>query len=697
MPDRFIQLILAYCVCLFAVPKAIAIPPELPLTEIGTLRRLTKDQADEGRPMRIRGVLTSYDRDIHLAFLQDSTGSTYLNPRWEIFDPPNFHEPISPGLLVEATGISNGGRFAPHLAQISPNNRIAVRILGTAPLPPPMRPPRAQLLDPKFHSQWVELDAFVRDVRVVDRRLTLNLFSGGHKFTATIAGDFSSDSLPLIEDSDVRVRGVFGSLFNENRQLTGVRLFVPSLKDVVVIDSKLEAAFTQPPRAIAEIAQFIPTDIERIRVQGVVTYQDPGHGFYIKDDTGAVWVQHAEPDIFATGTIVDIVAFATLDRQIPTLSDAVIHTKGNGPAPSPIPVDPPYALDLALHGQLVKLEGIVVDRIHLPRRQTLVIESANTVFHASVATTPALLELPKPGTAVTVTGICQNIARTPAAVNQSPIPVIQSDAFSILMRDAQDLVIIRPPPWWTVPRLIYLASTLLLGVTVSLVWVITLKKRVRRQSSIIAEKLSNERISEERIRIARELHDTLEQHLAGVAIQLDAAAANLPENPQNASDSLTLGAAMLRHSRTEARRSVWDLRSQQLEQNGLIETLKELADSMSTQDCPVSFTIIGSPHPLESHLEFHLLRIAQEALANSIKHSGASSIVLSLEFLPDKTILQIRDNGIGFNSALPNKNRNGHFGLLGIRERTSKIRGQLEINSAPKRGTTITISLPRSK
>lgn len=231
-------------------------------------------------------------------------------------------------------------------------------------------------------------------------------------------------------------------------------------------------------------------------------------------------------------------------------------------------------------------------------------------------------------------------------------------------------------------------------VTASLAWAAILRRRVEQQSAIIAEKVSAERIAEERTRIARELHDTLEQHLAGVAIQLDAAAAQMPETAGTATDALTLGAAMLRHSRTEARRSVWDLRSQLLEKNGLAQTLRDLAASMSTEACRIRVEIEGSERRLDPQIEFHLLRIAQEAIANALKHSRARGVTLTLQFSAESALLSIADDGIGFDPAANGASGGAQFGLLGMRERTAKLRGTLQVESAHGHGARVTVSVP---
>jgi signal transduction histidine kinase len=538
------------------------------------------------------------------------------------------------------------------------------------------------------------VEAFAREVRVERKRLAITLVFGGRRFEAYVPGEWTDDALPMLPGSDVRVRGVFGSIFNDQRELIGVQLLVPSLDQIEALDPGLERAFTQPARAVREIMQFNPGTAERMRVQGTVTFHERGRGFFLRDASGAVWVESDAAMPFTPGTAVDVVGFAAIDHRAPVLRDAVVRAGEAGQPPAPVPLDAAFGLDASLHGQLVRIEGVVVDRLILPHNHTLALQAGETFFNARFAGEEGRVELPERGSWVAVTGICQNIFRGDTARDSKGNDARQPVAFNVLMREKADLAVLRMPPWWTTERLLYLAGGLTVIVAASLAWATMLRRRVDQQSAIIAEKVSAERIAEERTRIARELHDTLEQHLAGVAIQLDAAAARLPESPAAADEALKLGAAMLRHSRTEARRSVWDLRSQLLEKNGLAQTLRELAASMSTEACRIAVESEGAERRLDPQVEFHLLRIAQETLTNAIKHAQPSRVTVTLHFADDATRLTVADDGTGFDPAA--NGTGAHFGLLGMRERVSKLRGTLQIESQPAQGTRVIVTVPQT-
>jgi signal transduction histidine kinase len=152
--------------------------------------------------------------------------------------------------------------------------------------------------------------------------------------------------------------------------------------------------------------------------------------------------------------------------------------------------------------------------------------------------------------------------------------------------------------------------------------------------------------------------------------------------------------AMLRHSQAEARRSVWNLRNQILEQSGLVEALKELRQQPDGK-ATVEIRSSGISRRLPTEVEFHLLRIAQEAVANSLQHSGATVVELSLLFKEEAVTLSITDDGCGFDQAHVATGQGNHFGLLGMQERAEKIGGELFIDAASGRGTRITITVEK--
>jgi signal transduction histidine kinase len=225
----------------------------------------------------------------------------------------------------------------------------------------------------------------------------------------------------------------------------------------------------------------------------------------------------------------------------------------------------------------------------------------------------------------------------------------------------------------------------------------------RRQQDVIAENaglqaqlLTQAReagVLEERQRMAREIHDTLAQGLTGIITQLEAA----QRTGQDTERERRIGNAtrLARESLAEARRSVQALRPQALEGGRLPDALAEEAARWSaTSGVSAEVATTGNPRPLHPEVEVTLLRVAQEALANVAKHAGASHAGVTLSYMEDVVTLDVRDDGSGFVIEQAPRATDGGFGLTAMRQRVSRLAGQLEIESEPGAGTAVSASVP---
>jgi signal transduction histidine kinase len=198
---------------------------------------------------------------------------------------------------------------------------------------------------------------------------------------------------------------------------------------------------------------------------------------------------------------------------------------------------------------------------------------------------------------------------------------------------------------------------------------------------------------DERARMAREIHDTLAQGLIGIITQLEAA--DLAESdPAKRRKHFDAASALARESLSEARRSVSALRPEALESARLSDALVEVAERWSErQGIPVRVTTTGAIEPVASEAEIALLRAAQEALANVAKHADADRVGVTLSYLTDEVALDVRDDGVGFDAALPTAGAGG-FGLVALRERVEQLAGSVQIESEPGHGTAVSIRVP---
>jgi signal transduction histidine kinase/ligand-binding sensor domain-containing protein len=203
-------------------------------------------------------------------------------------------------------------------------------------------------------------------------------------------------------------------------------------------------------------------------------------------------------------------------------------------------------------------------------------------------------------------------------------------------------------------------------------------------------------IISERTRIARELHDTLAQGLAAVALQIETAVESLSEGTQAAREHMRLADRMVRSSLDEVRRSIWVLRAQTARgDEGVGVTLsRSLAQLTADTDLESSIAVTGRVRPLSTELERNLLRIAHEAVTNAVRHADARRITIELAFEPDAVQLRVQDDGCGFDAEEQARRRGAHFGLTGISERARAVGGEVRLTTAPGRGTEVVCHLP---
>lgn len=229
----------------------------------------------------------------------------------------------------------------------------------------------------------------------------------------------------------------------------------------------------------------------------------------------------------------------------------------------------------------------------------------------------------------------------------------------------------------------YLVCALLLAL---LVWQLY-RLRVRQMASRFTAVLG------ERNRIAREIHDNLAQDILGISVQLELVTRLLPTSTEKARAHLDRARILVRNSMTEARRYVWDLRSQELEKKDLPAALGDIARRLTADsDIEAVVQVSGTFRQIDSSLESNLLRIGQEAINNALTHGSPKSIFVNMVFDPQKVRLSVRDDGCGFD--LNDQNSNGHFGLIGMRERAEQIGGTLTIKSSVGTGTEIIVEAP---
>lgn len=669
--------VLVFCLTALAVETERA-----PITSAQAVRHLSAEEAQEGRPVVLQGVILHFNE--HAGFeltMQDDTAAIYVG------GTTNLTRSLRPGQRVEITGVTSPGDFAPMVVA------SAIRTLGEGTFPVPRDRTFDQLATGAEDGQWVRVRGIVRTA-VIDQlpnfsQLSFELATGGHRLTVRVPNVASFDPAGMV-DSEATVTGICFPVFNRKRQLLTVRMRAPSLEQVTLLPPPNPATFDLPARTINSLLQFDPElpHGHRVKVSGVVTLQSAGQFLFIRDQTQGLWIKSPQSTPVRPGDVVEALGFPAFGEYNPVLEDATFIKTGTAPPPQPIRITADQARDGEFDAELVQLEAMLLNETRSPSEWILVLQAGSSIFRAHLPMRGADPPSIRTGSRLRLEGVCV----IQAGDDRAP------QSFRLLLRTANDVLVVSQPSWWTLPRV---AAALGIMVAVSLAafaWVLTLRRQVRIQTAEIQRKVEREAVLEERTRIAREFHDTIEQQLAAVTLQVHAARVRLAQAPETVGQLLQFAENMLRHTKAEARSSVWDLRARALESGELDAALKAVAQYVcSGSPLTASVTVTGKPHPLPGSVENHLLRIGQEAVANAVKHSGGTGIHLALEYGSEALRLDIRDDGQGFELPSATGPRQGHFGLLGMKERAERIGGDLEVISAPGAGTRIAVSVPLAR
>ncbi len=208
--------------------------------------------------------------------------------------------------------------------------------------------------------------------------------------------------------------------------------------------------------------------------------------------------------------------------------------------------------------------------------------------------------------------------------------------------------------------------------------------------SHLAEEAQQAALLQERTRMAREIHDTLAQAFGGILMQLQAVNYFTATQPEKAQKHLQTAQALAQDGLAEARRSVWTLYLETTEYEDPAQTIaKFIEQTTAGQPVPIRLTIVGTPYRLHPDLGLNVLRIAQEAIANALRHAHAQCIHIQLTYSSQMLQLTICDDGCGFDPQLPARG----FGLLGMQQRAARIGATWHLVSQIGQGTTITVHL----
>ena len=685
----------------------VGLPVDGALTTAAQVRALTAEEAGAAVPVRLRGIFMGDADPAGIAFvIQDETDGIYVQAA------PSLVAGLSRGDVVEVVGVSNPGGYAPFVAAHE------ARVLGRGEIPEPIRLPMDDLNAGHMDAKWVEVIGTVRSVepKTEDEfaqsetasRYVPSIRSGPRPATAKVKIELASGSARLMVevygalepaeyvDAVVRLRGLCFNLHNTNRQFVRPLIQVPRGLGIEILSPPSDYSFDGKPRPVESLLRFEQTQLNqghRVHVRGVVVHYKPGFALWLRDGDHSLQIETKLVDALEPGDEVDVLGFPVLGEYSPILEDAVFRKRSRQPTPMPVRLN---AVSDVLHNDanLVQLEGRLTEVRHFPDSIELSLEWLGTTVRGRL-----LLTEPLAGPTDWLAGSIVRVAGVCAVAEDEPVPLgglWMAHSFQLLLRSTGDLAIVKPAPWWNAVRIAWaLSGVLVLSLGGIAAVMLASRRRLKDQERRRAMAESEfSAILNERNRVAREIHDTLSQSLGAISVQLELARSHAGELSDAVRGHMGIAHRLARGALSEARDSIWNMRSQVLEKldlgGALAQILEQLTEGTGIE---AEMKVSGQKRRLPPVVENNLLRIGQEAITNACKHARPRRIVVELAFERRSVRLRVEDDGIGFAvEPKPNAARRS-FGLVGLRERADLMGGAVEIASEPGRGTRVEVRL----
>jgi signal transduction histidine kinase len=655
---------------------------ELPAAEVRPIREIQTASTIEPfveSKVTTQGVVTWVEgREGHVYYIQDSSGGLLVTQ--EKVAGPKLAE------RVRVTGLLARGDFAPVIKQAQHQS------LGIAALPDAARASGGGLLNGSFNAERVETDGWIRSAEMIDATTMVGLLdSGASRISFRIHNVKTLNPEKLIA-AKAWVRGVASPVRSRGtiRQLVEVQVLANGEEDLRLEQRETAPPWTLAPTPLRNAFQYHPgqTRGERLHVRGKVVMVADGIAWLHDGDAGLA-MRGADAAKVSPGDQVEAVGFRDLEDFLPVLSDVVIRPD-DGPEIllRPKQIEAASLREGLHHGDFVSVTGHLLDRIDAPigradRRLVLALQSDHGVFTAELdAPGSDLLAQLETGCLLRVTGI--------SSVQTDMTG--ESTGFKMLLPDAASITVVEAAPYFTPRRLLILLSITLAILLAAALWAYFL---TRRNLSLRAEMREKVAVSTERSRLARDLHDTLEQGLTAIHLQLHGIGPSQEEASGETQERLGVARRLVQQCHSEIRRSIWNLRSEALEHFDLGDALQRAAQSLFLGSrTRVEFRQNNVETKIPQLIGDNVLKIGQEAITNALKHADASVLRIHLTTTRDRISLTVSDDGGGFTPSAAPDGRTGHFGLMGMGERTERIGGKLHITSQPGKGTTIRIEVP---
>jgi diguanylate cyclase (GGDEF)-like protein len=476
---------------------------ELPtLTTAHQAHSLNTAEAARAYPVHLRAVVTYFNPNggngFASLFVNDGTGGVWVNL------PTGTIASLPAGTLVEVTGVSSNGLFAPVIA--SPH----LRVLGRSHLPDKaVRVNRSSLLGGLCDSEWVEVEGTIHSISEVGRIVMLHLQMPDGGIDVVMTREAGVDYARLV-DAQVLIRGNAAPVFSRVKfQMVGARLMTPGLSSIKILEPAPSDPFNEPATPVDSLMRWDHISIlrHRVHLRGTVTLFWPGSSLCLQDASGTICTRTRERTPLAVGELADIVGFAGVEGDAHVLTDVVYRPVGQGGSATPTPMTAADVVHGLHESELIVIEGRLIGHDTASPDTTLVLSTGDVLFTAVL---PESLRGSgetgwQNGSKLRITGICSVRVNAQSSAVGEGIAEGEGSAvtksFRVLLRSPGDVVVLHNASWWTTAHMLVVLALALVVTLLVLVWVWVLRRRVEEQTKVIRE-------SEERFR-QMALHDAL--------------------------------------------------------------------------------------------------------------------------------------------------------------------------------------------
>ena len=646
------------------------------LTSAAQVHHLTREEAQRGYPVKIRGVITLVQPE-HQAFtIQDGTRGIYVVDASE-------SRSIQPsiGEFLEVAGTTDPSLFAPVV------NATAVHYLGAGNLPEPIHPARDQLVNGSLDAQYVEIQGILSSIQ--PDGVILLTEDGRIKCDLRVVGLSASD-LSRYEDALIRVRGCFQANWDyvtHKVKTDEIRVYGAHISVDQAAPGDL---FSMPRKPASALFLFDPqaSVFQRVKVSGQIIHVQDTECFMMDGDTGLRFITK-RPEKLTAGDLVEVVGFPEFNPASPVLREGVVRVTGHADLPKPKPLGPDDLAAANLDSTLVLVQAILVNQRTTAGGQILEMRAGLRPFLASLPVVDDSISTIPAGSLLELTG-------TSAHQNSGQ----DTGAFSLLLNSAKDVVVLARPPWWTLEKLFVILGALACVLAVTVLWITQLRRKVDQRTAELEVQIRERQrveqqhaMEQERARIAQDLHDELGSSLTEITM--------LGVRARSGSTPLETRGKYLEQIAEKSRQMVGALDEIVWAMNPTHDSVASMISYFSLYAerflglANITWQLEGpiepDDHAVDSRHRHQLFLAFKEALTNIVRHSGATEVRLSFQVDRGQMCLTVTDNGHGW---VGNGHAPGMDGVANMRMRMEKMRGRFDVSSKAGEGTVVHFELP---